>query len=287
MQLNLFSPAEKYKLISLASGSNGNCYFIGTASRGILVDAGIGVASIKKHLREHGISYQNIMAVLITHDHADHIRSVGSLGEKLKLPIYATQAVHDAIGRSFFVRDGLRASARFVKKEETIVIHDFEVTPFEVPHDSFDNVGYHIRFGEHSITLATDVGRITDRIEHYARMAQTLIFESNYDETMLQTGRYPQHLKQRIACGTGHLSNRQAADFLAKIYSPRLKTIWLCHLSGDNNRPELAYNQTADALSKIGVEVGKHIQLQTLNRGKPSKAQDFIVEGRLNLAANR
>lgn len=216
------------------------------------------------------------MAVLVTHDHADHIRTVGSLGEKLHIPIYATEATHDGISRSHYVQDKLLASKRIVEKEKPFSLHGFEVTAFEVPHDSLDNVGYHITFGGHSFTLVTDAGCITERIEHYAKLAHHLIIESNYDEEMLRSGSYPQYLKNRIVCGTGHLSNRQAADFLAKIYSEQLNDIWLCHLSNDNNHPELAYKTVEQRLYEAGVRVGTDVLLQTLNRGKPSKAKEFI-----------
>ncbi len=280
MQLNLFSSnKDRYIFLSLASGSSGNCYFLGKSSGGILIDAGIGLRTIKKTLREYGISLQNIMAVLVTHDHADHIRTVGCLGEKLHIPIYATQATHDAINRSHYVQDKLQASKRIVEKEQTFSLHDFEVTAFEVPHDSNDNVGYHIRFGEHSLTLATDIGRITDRIEYYSQKAKFLVVESNYDEEMLQFGMYPPYLKKRISCGTGHLSNRQAADFLTKIYAKKLEEIWLCHLSNDNNHPELAYKTIENALYQLGVRVGTDVKLQALNRGKPSRIKEFISNG--------
>ena len=285
MELNLFPTKDKYIFLSLASGSSGNCYFLGKTSSGILIDAGIGLRTIKKSLREHGISLQNIMAVLVTHDHADHIRTVGCLGEKLHSPIHATQATHDAINRSHYVQDKLQASRRIIEKESTFSVHGFEVTAFEVPHDSFDNVGYHIHFGEHSLTLATDVGRITDRIEHFSRKAQLLVIESNYDQEMLQNGSYPSYLKKRITCGTGHLSNREAADFVVKVYSEQLSDIWLCHLSNDNNHPELAYKTMEQSLYQAGIRVGADVYLQTLNRGKPSKSKEFIAKTKTDRAA--
>lgn len=276
MELELFPSKDKYIFLSLASGSSGNCYFLGKASGGILIDAGIGLRTIKKTLREYGISFQNIMGVLVTHDHADHIRTVGCLGEKLHIPIFATQATHDAINRSHYVQDKLLASKRIIEKEKPFALHGFEVTAFEVPHDSFDNVGYHITFGDHRLTLATDVGHLTDRIEYYARKAQVLVIESNYDEEMLRGGSYPAYLKNRITCGTGHLSNRLAAEFLPKVYSEEMSDIWLCHLSNDNNHPELAYKTVEQSLYQAGIRVGTDVMLQALNRGKPSKVKEFV-----------
>jgi phosphoribosyl 1,2-cyclic phosphodiesterase len=287
MELNLFPLKDKYIFLSLASGSSGNCYFLGKSSSGILIDAGIGLRTIKKSLREHGIALQNIMAVLVTHDHADHIRTVGCLGEKLHIPIYATKATHEAINRSHYVQDKLQASQKVIEKESMFSLHGFDVTAFEVPHDSFDNVGYHINFGGHSLTLATDVGRITDRIEYFSKKAELLVIESNYDEEMLQNGSYPAYLKKRITCGTGHLSNREAADFVVKVYSEQLADIWLCHLSNDNNHPELAYKTVEQNLYQAGIRVGIDVMLQALNRGKPSKSKEFIPTGKSNAVSSK
>lgn len=279
MQSNLFPLKEKYIFLSLASGSSGNCYYLGTRTKGVLIDAGIGSRTIKKVLKEYGISYQNIMAVLITHDHADHIRTVGTLGGKLNIPVYATRVTHDAIERSRFVPDKIGGSVRVIEKEKPFSIHGMEITAFEVPHDSFDNVGYHICFdGVNRITLATDVGHLTDRIEFYAKQANLLVIEANYDEEMLRFGTYPEYLKNRITSGTGHLSNRLAAEFLVKVYSEKLNDIWLCHLSNDNNHPELAYKTIDQKLYEAGIRVGTDVFLQALNRGKPSKAKEFETD---------
>jgi phosphoribosyl 1,2-cyclic phosphodiesterase len=154
-------------------------------------------------------------------------------------------------------------------------IRDLKITAFEVPHDSIENDGYQIVFDGTTIVLITDVGHITPTIKKYASTANHLIMESNYDEEMLQTGRYPYHLKRRITNGFGHISNRLSGDFIASIYSTKLKEVWLCHLSNDNNRPELAYSTVEQCLEKNGIYVGNHIALKTLSRGKPSGLKEF------------
>jgi phosphoribosyl 1,2-cyclic phosphodiesterase len=272
--------------LSLASGSSGNCYYLGITEKtaegtdaytyGLLIDAGIGIRTIKKVLKDNKIEFDNLIAVLVTHDHADHIKTVGCLGDKHHIPVYTTKDVHDGIDKSRYVEEDLGDSRRIIEKEEPFMLRDFKVTAFEVPHDSSDNVGYCIEAGRHTFTFATDVGNITQTVDSYMRKANHLIIEANYDEEMLRTGSYPPFLKERVASPTGHLSNREAADFLATLnYDPadearRLRDVWLCHLSRDNNHPELAYKTIEMRLFQEGICVGKDVTLTTLKRTTPS-----------------
>lgn len=274
MQYDLFKQ-NKYKFFSIGSGSSGNCSYLGTREYGILIDAGVGIRTIKKALREYGVSFDKIIAVLITHDHADHIKMVGYFGDKCNIPIYATQAVHEGILRNRAVQVGLHQSRRIIEKETPFFIKDFKITAFEVPHDSIDNVGFHIELDEQVFVLATDIGRITDTIKRYASQAHHLVIEANYDDYMLQAGRYPYYLKQRITNGMGHLSNQHSAAFIASIYNERMQNIWLCHLSQDNNHPELAYKTVELALAANGIIVGKNIRLEALSRFKVSGLREF------------
>jgi len=276
MQLELFPKKKKYKVLSLSSGSSGNCYYIGCTDHGMLIDAGIGVRTIKKYLREYGIALETIMAVLVTHDHADHIKSISALAGKMNIPIYTTESIHNGIDRSKYCHEKLCNSARkIISKNTPFFIKDFEITAFEVPHDSIENVGYQIKVEGQTIVLATDIGRITNEIAHYAGTATHLIFESNYDEHMLRTGRYPDMLKRRIISGNGHLSNTLAGEFLANIFHPEMQEIWLCHLSNDNNRPEIAYKTVMEKLLEKGIKVGQDVALKTLLRGKPSALKEL------------
>ncbi|HBG40558.1 MAG TPA: MBL fold metallo-hydrolase [Porphyromonadaceae bacterium] len=274
MQYELFQ-TERFSFFSLSSGSCGNCYYLGNSHYGLLLDAGIGPRVIKKRLAEYGVDLSSIRALLITHDHFDHIKSAGYLGEKLHIPVYATRKVHRGIANNTFVKPFLNGSRRYIEKGKVFRIEDFRITPFSVPHDSTENVGYYFEFGNHALTLATDVGAITDEVAYYICKANHLIIESNYDETMLRNGRYPYELKRRITSGTGHLSNRQTAEFLANNYGAHLRNIWLCHLSGDNNNPDVAYQTVFDNLTSKGIEVGKQVSLQVLRRNILSSKIDF------------
>lgn len=275
MQYDLFTSAPTFKIISLSSGSSGNCYYIGTSSYGILIDAGIGIRNIKKYLRDYGIALETIVGILITHDHADHIKSVGSLGGKMNIPIYATETVHYGIQRSRYIDVNISASRRIIEKEVPFFIKDIEIKAFEVPHDTIENVGYQIKIRDNVIVLITDIGRITSVVEGYAKTANHLIIEANYDEEMLANGSYPQHLKTRIVSGMGHLSNRLTGDLINSIYNKQLDEIWLCHLSQDNNHPELAYKTIELALKNNNIIVGRDVVLKTLSRGKPSGLREF------------
>lgn len=276
MQLDLFTPKKKYKVISLSSGSSGNCYYIGASDYGILIDAGIGMRTIRKYLRDHGIAMETIMGVLVTHDHTDHIKSVSALAGKMHIPVYTTETIHNGIERNRFCHERISGTSRkIIDKGSPFAIKDFQITAFEVPHDSIENVGYQIKINGQTIVLATDIGRITDEISHFAKTANHLIFESNYDENMLLTGRYPDILKRRIVSGNGHLSNAVAGQFLADIFSTNLNEIWLCHLSNDNNHPELAYRTVEGKLAEKGIKVGQDVTLRTLSRGKPSGVKEF------------
>ena len=265
----------KLSFISLASGSSGNCYYLGTSDYGILIDAGIGIRMIRKVLKDYNVDFTKIIAVLVTHDHADHIKTVGCLGEKYCIPVYATEMVHKGIQKSRYVEESLVASRRVIVKEEPFRIRDFEITAFEVPHDSSDNVGYYLVCGNHKFTIATDVGHITETVSRYLCRANHIVLEANYDEEMLHHGTYPAFLKERIASPTGHLSNREAAEFLATHYTTEIKDVWLCHLSRDNNHPELAFKTVDIRLFQEGIRVGKDLMLVALKRTTPSEIFEF------------
>lgn len=265
----------KIKFISLASGSSGNCYYLGIENYGILIDAGIGIRTIKKSLKEINITLDMIRAVFITHDHADHIKAVGHLGEKYNLPVYTTKKIHEGINRSYCITEKLSTCVRYIEKGKTMTVGDFSIHAFEVPHDGTDNVGYSIRIGDKTFAFLTDLGHITQTAAENICKANYLILEANYDEEMLKMGSYPQHLKERISGPNGHLSNNATATFLAENYTENLKYIWLCHLSKDNNHPELAFKTVEWELKCKDIIVGKDVQVIVLKRNIPSDLYEF------------
>ena len=160
---------------------------------------------------------------------------------------------------------------RYVEKEETVTFRDFSITPFEVPHDGSDNVGYFIEVGEKRFCIATDLGEITETVASYVEKANYLVIESNYEEQMLAMGRYPEFLKVRVSGPRGHLSNQVTARYLAANFNEHLKNIWLCHLSEENNHPELAYKAVAMEMGRYGIIPGKDVELTVLKRTTPSR----------------
>lgn len=261
--------------MSFASGSSGNCYYLGIGQQGILVDAGAATRTVRKHLRDAGIAMEDIRAVFITHDHADHIKGVVSLGERLHIPIYATARTHEGIGRSYCVKERLYTSARTLEKGVPVHVGDFCIEAFEVPHDGTDNVGYCIEADGHTIVFMTDLARVPASAEPFVARANYLVLEANYDTEMLQNGPYPPYLKERIAGPRGHFSNTAAAEFLATHWHPGLHHVWLCHLSQENNHPDLVLKTFELRLKEAGIQVGQDLQLTPLKRTTPSEMYEL------------
>lgn len=261
--------------MSLASGSSGNCYYLGTESYGILIDAGISIRTIKKKLKEINVDLEQIKAVFVTHDHADHIKGVGHLGEKHNIPIYSTTLIHQGINKSYCMTEKLHTSVQYLEKEEPLSIYDFRITSFEIPHDATDNVGYYVEIGDKRFAFLTDLGEITPTAAKYILQSNYLIIEANYDNEMLKMGPYPKYLKERISSNTGHMSNLDTAIFLADNMTEHLQYIWLCHLSKDNNHPELAYKTVELKLKEKGYIIGKDLNLFTLKRTLSSDVYEF------------
>ena len=261
---------DRLRFRSLASGSSGNCYFLGNASYGILIDAGVGVRAIRLFLRNMGLDFSNIWGLFITHDHADHIKAAGVIGEKYHVPVYTTRQIHDGINRSYCVTQKLSTSQRFININEVTEICDFRITAFPVSHDASENVGYHIEYRGKNFTFATDLGYVSPEATNYLIKSDYMVLEANYDDDMLENGPYPLYLQARIKSDTGHLSNLQTARFLAENYTERWKYIFLCHLSKENNLPELAYNTIADHLRNEEIDFEENLQLIALDRMNPS-----------------
>jgi phosphoribosyl 1,2-cyclic phosphodiesterase len=257
-----------------ASGSSGNCYYLGTRQRGILIDAGISARQIQKCLREMGLDFQNIMGVLVTHDHADHIRAVGTLGERVHLPIYTTAKIHEGIDRNYGVREKLRSSRRYFECGEEWELFGMKINTFHVEHDSTDCLGYCIDYLGQRFVLITDCGSYNDELEAYIRTANHLVIEANHDEQMLLNGPYPTFLKERILSDRGHQSNDTCGELLARNFHPGLRHIFLCHLSQENNDPDVAVNTITQYLESVGAILGDGtngtVLLRALERTKPS-----------------
>lgn len=240
--------------ISFGSGSSGNCAYIGDSAGGFLLDAGVDPTQVWETLRHHGITAEQVRGVCLTHDHSDHVRYAYALVRKNQhIAIYCTPKVLNGMLRRHSISRRIKDYHRPVYKEFPFNIGKFEITAFEVSHDGTDNAGYFITHGEHTFAIATDLGCITDRVDHYMRRARYIMIESNYDAAMLANGPYPIHLRGRIAASNGHLDNKDTAAFLRDIYTPQLTHVFLCHLSKDNNTPETALEAVKEGLRAAGA----------------------------------
>lgn len=266
-----------FKFISFGSGSSGNCYELLTENDALLIDAGVGVRLLKRHMKNYGQGLSKVHHLLITHDHADHIKSVGSMSHEFTLPVYATKAVHHGIDRNYCVSRKVEPELRrYVEPGVAFDVGKFRVTPFSVPHDSSDNVGYMIETQGVSFCIMTDVGHVTDEMASFIGRANFLVLEANHDREMLQHGPYPLHLKERIQSGTGHLNNTACGEAIAQHMSEGLRHVWLCHLSEENNHPELARKTVESVLRSYGIIAGKDIQLDVLKRTMPTGPFDLV-----------
>lgn len=258
--------------ISFGSGSSGNCYYLFTDDESLMIDVGIGIRTLKKYFKEYGLQLSLINNILVTHDHADHVKSVGSFSNDHEIPVYTTSKIHKGIQNNYCVRHKISPDlVRVIEPGKTFSLGNFQITPFAVPHDSCENVGYRIVYGDTVFCLITDAGHVTEEMTQYISEANYLVIESNFDEEMLLHGPYPAHLKARIMSGNGHLSNKHCAEAIAKYASPELRHVWLCHLSDENNHPDLACITVKAILSRdYGLIVGKDFELDYLKRTKPT-----------------
>ncbi len=260
-----------FGFISFGSGSSGNCYYLFNERGALLVDAGIGIRQLKKHCRDSGINLQSVRYILVTHDHADHVKSVGSVSYEYNLPVYATAKVHERIDKNFVVHHKVgRDLRRYITVGEPMELLGMKINTIYVPHDSSENVGYKIEYDGVIFVLLTDIGHVTEDIERFIGEANYLVIEANHEVEMLKKGNYPEPLKYRILSDVGHLSNDECGRTLAKNASPKLRHVWLCHLSNDNNDPELARYTVEGILREQGIVPGKAFVIDVLKRHTPS-----------------
>ena len=239
---------KSYKFKSLSSGSCGNCYFLGIFDEegkcecGVLIDAGVSPRRLKKELAKDGLDFDSFSCILITHDHLDHIRALGSYCKHVHKPVWTTRTLHNALARHMVTRDHIGAYRRELKEGWNEIIEGrVRVRYFIVPHDAKQTVGYGICLDDYKFVIMTDLGRMTKEGLDLASQADTVVIESNYDHHMLLNGPYPKELQDRIRGGQGHLSNDECAAAIYEFEHEGLRNVFLCHLSEHNNTPELAH----------------------------------------------
>lgn len=238
------------EICAIASGSNGNCYYIGNERGSVLVDAGISCKQILLRMDERGLNPARIQAVFISHEHIDHIRGARVLAKKLHVPVYFSPKTFYAANRS------LRpAYPRFFNPGESIVVDEFTIHSFLKKHDASEPCSFRIEHGGRNIGVFTDIGEPCENVTSHLGFCDAVFMESNYDDEMLQTGSYPFYLKQRISSSVGHLSNVQSFRLLQENAGSHLRCVFLSHLSAENNTPDLALNAHLPLAEKFEIRL--------------------------------
>ena len=237
------------KICLLASGSGGNSICVQNGSSSVLIDAGLTGKKIEERLRGVGFDPAGLQAVVVSHEHSDHIKGVGVLARRYGLPVWMTEGTLNASKKIFRGSERIRV----FENDEAFSIGDLSFQAFQLPHDAADPVNFSVTDGHSNVTIATDMGTVTQLVYQYMRRADLVIIETNYDRQLLMDGPYPWVLKQRINSTHGHLSNDGAAEALCNLAREGLKQAVLAHLSEKNNRPELARETCADMLQGQGI----------------------------------
>jgi phosphoribosyl 1,2-cyclic phosphodiesterase len=239
----------------LASGSRGNCAIVASAHTRILVDAGISCRETFRRMKSLGQDPRSLSAIVITHEHADHVYGLATLAKKLRIPVFMTGATYQVWARA--VRDQVGERPKLEKFERfesgfSFQVGDIAVRPFTIPHDAADPVGFTFRCEGVKVGIATDLGYLPTSVRDHLRGCDVLVMESNHDLEMLRVGPYPWSVKQRVMSRVGHLSNHALADFFVNDYDNSATFVVLAHLSQENNHPEIARREAEKALATRG-----------------------------------
>lgn len=257
------------KVCTLASGSSGNAVYIAADDTKLLIDAGLSGRAVVSRLEAIGVTGEDLDAILVTHEHVDHIKGVGVLSRRFDLPVYATEATWEAMsGGIGKLREENR---RYLKAGAGLDIGSQKVEVFSTSHDAADSVGFTFSGRRHKVGLATDTGCLNNHIRERLADSDLLVFEANHDLQMLKNGSYPWPLKQRILSDRGHLSNAAAGHCLAALVSGQTKAVVLAHLSRENNCPDLAFSTVASILAEHGLSPGDDLTLEIAPRENPGR----------------
>ena len=235
-----------FNFCSLYSGSSGNSLFVESQNTKILVDAGVSCKKIEKALEDIDVNPSTLDGILITHEHSDHVQGLGTLSKKFDLPVFVNQETLDAMPTQ---KDKISdKNIKTFKVTEKFEIGDLTINPFSIPHDAANPCGFNIYKDDKKISIATDIGHITNSILKELEESLFIMLEANYDPNVLKCSTYPFNLKTRIAGPTGHLSNEMAGKTISYLIKSGLKNAMLGHLSKESNFPELAYKTVVDEL---------------------------------------
>lgn len=252
---------------SLYSGSSGNSLLIKTENTNILIDAGVSSKKIELALNSLEIEPNKLDGILITHEHTDHVQGLGTFAKKFDLPVFVNNKTLDAMPKQ---KEKIsEKNIHFIKNEEFFEIKDLKIKPFAIPHDAANPCGFSITKADKKISIATDIGHMTNGIIKNLEDSLFVLLESNYDPDVLMYSKYPYPLKTRIAGPTGHLSNEIAGKTIAHLLNSGLQRAMLGHLSKESNFPELAYKTVMEELLSNNLK-NDSFQLSVAKREEPS-----------------
>ena len=241
-------------ITSLNSGSNGNCYYVGNNTDAVLIDVGLSCRETEKRMDKLGLNMKTVKAIFVSHEHGDHIKGVSTLANKYNLPVYITAktAIH-----------GPRLISHIAKTftaSQPVAVGDLNITAFTKFHDAADPHSFIISYNNITVGVLTDIGTVCKEVINYFKQCHAVFLESNYDEQMLENGKYPIHLKNRIRGGHGHLSNKEALELFTTHRSPLLSHLLLSHLSKENNSVELVEQLFKQHAKGINITVASRFQ---------------------------
>ncbi|HWI55165.1 MAG TPA: MBL fold metallo-hydrolase [Desulfobacteria bacterium] len=255
------------RVCTLASGSSGNSVYIEGDGTSVLIDAGLSGKAITGALNAIGVDASELDAILVTHEHTDHIKGVGVMARKFDLKVFATENTWDEILSP--IGKIPECNRLTLESNRALEIGGLQIEHFATSHDAVDSVGYCLYSEGVKIGVATDTGCLTNAARSNLERADVLVFEANHDLHMLKTGPYPWHLKQRILGNRGHLSNIAAGHCLSSLVAGNTKAVILSHLSRENNLPELAFSTVAEVLAQSGLSPGRDFALEVAPRSHP------------------
>ncbi len=256
------------KFCSLYSGSSGNCLFVDSKNTKLLIDSGTSCKKICEGLHSIHTSIEEIDAILVTHEHSDHIQSLGLISKKYDIPVYANLETWQAMENQ---RAKIRSeNIKVFENDKDFCLNDLTIHPFSTPHDAANPCGFNIHNGKRKISIATDLGHMDNTILEELQGSSFILLEANYDPEILKVSKYPFHLKQRIAGPNGHLSNETAGKTISTLMQKDLKEVMLGHLSKENNFPELAYQTVMEELMNQNSDIHS-LKLSVASRYEPSK----------------
>ena len=260
------------KLCPLCSGSSGNATYIETARARILIDAGLSCKRITELLSRIGVTPDALSAILVTHEHVDHVRGVNILSKKYDLPVYANADTWSMLRT--VLKDVAPKNVCVFESDRDFYLDGARILPFSVPHDAVHCVGYTVSAEGHKVGVCTDLGHVDARILSILSGCDLLLFEANHDVDMLMAGSYPYLLKKRILSGNGHMNNDDCGKALVRLHETGVKNVILGHLSKENNYPELALIAVRAALEEAGI--AEDMQIAVASREEPTGVFEIV-----------